>query len=292
MMKIGFNEATARDCSTLEEDILLCEQAGFDAIELRIDMLKAYLQDHSRAELLAMLRSKRICPVNLNAIYPYAELFSDGDDPEKRACFLEDFEFACELAQYTGAKALVLCPPLLPDRRGCFPGTLEAQNQMNVRIISGLCDRIAHRDIRLCFEIVGASYSSCRTIAQAQEILRRVHDPRVGLTIDSYNIYMGDLDKRFSAIQQLRAEEIFVAHINDADWVPEDQLGDQSRRCFCGSGFLDLDAYLTQLKKIGYEGVVSIETFRPEYWARTARWVIDEAYRTTYGAMKHSQCLE
>ena len=38
-MFISYNEACARDCSTLEQDLVLCEKAGFDYIEIRLDML-------------------------------------------------------------------------------------------------------------------------------------------------------------------------------------------------------------------------------------------------------------
>jgi len=37
--------------------------------------------------------------------------------------------------------------------------------------------------------------------------------------------------------------------------------------------------------------MVSVETFRPEYWAKTPEWVIENAYRTTYAALEKNQCL-
>lgn len=42
-MKTSYNEACARDCSTLEQDLSLCEKAGFDYIEIRLDMLRGWL---------------------------------------------------------------------------------------------------------------------------------------------------------------------------------------------------------------------------------------------------------
>ena len=111
------------------------------------------------------------------------------------------------------------------------------------------------------------------------------------MTVDTYNLYMGTLDSSFSDMAILRAEDILIAHINDADYVPLEALGDQSRRCFPGEGFLDMDAYLRSLLNIGYDGVVSVETFRPEYWAKPAEWVIGEAYRTTHAAMERNGCL-
>ncbi len=290
-MKIGFNEATARDCSTLEMDVELCEAAGFDAIEIRIDMLKSYLKNHSKEELKALLVGRRIQPINLNAIYPYAGLFSAADDPERRERFLEEFRFACGAARFIGANALVLCPPLMADRKTPFDLPEEEQTRMNVGIVSRLAKIAADTDTKLCFEIVGAPYSSCRSVAQARAILKGVNMPNVGLAVDSYNIYMGNLDDSFADVRSLCPEEIFVAHINDADYVPPEQIGDQSKRCFCGRGVLNVAAYLDSLRHTGYNGVVSIETFRPEYWQRAATWVIGEAFRTTSMALRDNHCL-
>ena len=54
---------------------------------------------------------------------------------------------------------------------------------------------------------------------------------------------------------------------------------------------MDTDSFLQTLKCCGYDGMVSVETFRPEYWAKTPEWVIENAYRTTYAALEKSQCL-
>ena len=34
--------------------------------------------------------------------------------------------------------------------------------------------------------------------------------------------------------------------------------------------------------------MVSVETFRPEYWAKSPEWVIENAYRTTAEAVRKS----
>ena len=79
-MKIGFNEATSRDCSTLERDLELCEQLGFDYIEIRYDKLYEYLRTHTMQELRDFFASSRIKPHAVNALYLYPELFTEGDN--------------------------------------------------------------------------------------------------------------------------------------------------------------------------------------------------------------------
>ena len=60
----------------------------------------------------------------------------------------------------------------------------------------------------------------------------------------------------------------------------------QDKRCFAGTGVVDTDSFLQTLKCCGYDGMVSVETFRPEYWAKTPEWVIENAYRTTREALE------
>ena len=79
-MFISYNEACARDCSTLEQDLVLCEKAGFDYIEIRLDMLTDYLKRHTVEELAAFFCTSRLKPHAFNALYLYPEFLSEGDD--------------------------------------------------------------------------------------------------------------------------------------------------------------------------------------------------------------------
>ena len=67
-MKTSYNEACGRDCSTLEQDLELCEQAGFDYIEIRLDLLRGY----PLAAVLGHLQSRREAAPDI----PAAELFT------------------------------------------------------------------------------------------------------------------------------------------------------------------------------------------------------------------------
>lgn len=67
-MKISYNEACAKDCSTLEKDLTLCEKAGFDFIEIRLDMLRKYLLDHTLEDLKAFFSKSKIKPHAFNLL--------------------------------------------------------------------------------------------------------------------------------------------------------------------------------------------------------------------------------
>lgn len=83
-MKICYNEANALNCknASLETDVEECWRSGFEAIELRFDMLRAYLAQHSLDELKALFGKYPIQPAGINALCcPHAA--SGGRDHQR-----------------------------------------------------------------------------------------------------------------------------------------------------------------------------------------------------------------
>lgn len=68
MLKLGYNEATCKENSTVENDLLLCEKYGYDYIELRLDMLQEYLKTHTVDDLKAFFAKSHIKPFAFNSI--------------------------------------------------------------------------------------------------------------------------------------------------------------------------------------------------------------------------------
>lgn len=95
-MKTSYNEACARDCSTLEKDLALCEKAGFDYIEIRLDLLRGWLKEHTVEQLKEFFKTHRLKPHAINAVYLHQGMLPDEtpdwDDPA-----MQDFKLACEV---------------------------------------------------------------------------------------------------------------------------------------------------------------------------------------------------
>ena len=291
-MKISYNEACARDCSTLELDLELCEQAGFDFIEIRLDMLTDYLSGHSVEELAAFFQSSRLRPHAFNALYLYPEFLGPQDDFKRQKALLAEFELACRTGKAIGSHHLIVVPPLRRDPDGGpYIWNAEDTVQNCVRILKELGRRATPWEMMLCFELVGFERSSVRSIAMADQIVRTVNLPNVGFVFDSYNIYLNGGCNDFSEIKTVQAEKIMAVHLMSGDDVPPNQRG-QDKRWFCGSGVVNTDSFLRTLKEAGYNGMVSVETFRPEYWRRSPEWVIKSAYQTTRAALEKNHCLD
>ncbi len=290
-MKISYNEACARDCSTLEQDLELCEKVGFDYIEIRLDMLVKYLEKHSVDELASFFKTNRIKPHALNALYLYPEFLSEDDDEEKQRALMNEFLIGCMVGKAIGSHYFIIVPPLQRDPKGGpYRGSWEQTFNSCVRILKSLSDIAYKYDMNLCFELVGFERSSVRSIENADKIVRAVDRSNVGFVFDSYNIYLNGGKNNFEKLKSVQKEKIFAIHMMSADDVDQSEMG-QDKRCFCGRGVVDTDLFLRTLKDIGYDSMVSVETFRPEYWQKTPHWVIENAYITQKTALEQNGCL-
>jgi 2-keto-myo-inositol isomerase len=66
---------------------------------------------------------------------------------------------------------------------------------------------------------------------------------------------------------EIEAQKVFVFHINDVEERPLETIED-AHRLLPGEGVIPLDEILIRMKHIGYNGLCSVELFRPEYWER------------------------
>ena len=286
-MKTSYNEACGRDCSTLEQDLELCEQTGFDYIEIRLDLLRGYLQNHTLEQLRAFFDTSRLKPHAINAVYLRQGMLP-GEEISWEEPAMQDFKLACETCQAIGSRFVIVVPPLDPS--GVFTGDVDAAQQDCVSILKKLSALARPYGVRLCFELVGLRKSCVRDIGSVDRIVRAVDQDNVGFVFDSYNIYLNGRCNDFSGLRAVPPEKIFAVHLMSADDVPEDQMG-QDKRCFPGRGVVDTDAFLQTLRACGYEGMVSVETFRPEYWAQSPRWVVENAYSSLRQALQANGCL-
>ena len=147
-MKTSYNEACARDCSTLEKDLALCEKAGFDYIEIRLDLLRGWLKEHTVEQLKEFFKTHRLKPHAINAVYLHQGMLPDEtpdwDDPA-----MQDFKLACEVGSAIGSGYVIIVPPLDPS--GVFTGDAAAAEQECIRILKKLSALARPYGMKLCF---------------------------------------------------------------------------------------------------------------------------------------------
>lgn len=252
-MKIAFNGATTMTAD-LETDIRAAAAAGYDLVELRSNKLYDYLEDHSVEDLKVLLAETGIGVLSINTL-EHITWRSDED----YAAIKQECAKLCEIS------AAIDCPYVLsvPGALRQGPKTDDETIEESVRVLNELAEIAEPFGIKIGFEFLGEAGNSVQTLDLGSKIVNLVGRDSVGNVIDTYHFYAGG--STFGALENLDPKKLFIFHVNDAEDLPKEQLND-SKRLYPGLGILPIKEIKAHLDGIGYDGPVSVEIFRPEYW--------------------------
>ncbi len=275
----SYNMATTMKSSTMENDIVLAAKAGFRHIELRKEKLLNYLQrGGTLTALKTLLEDNDIKPMCINALADIS--FHKG---QARITVQELCHFLCYAGQF------VSCPDL--EVIAAFGAPTDDREEVTAEtagVLAELSKIAADYHMRLALEYMGVPKNSVRTYAHAMEIVQRSGADNVGLLVDTWHHFAGG-----STPEELLgpgSDKIFTVHIGDAP----DKAPLTLRRNECiwpGDGAAPIPEMLRNLKKVGYEGIVSVEIFDPGVQAMDPEACIPLAYRRTAQAMKEAGVL-
>ncbi|MBQ9015604.1 MAG: sugar phosphate isomerase/epimerase [Firmicutes bacterium] len=265
MKLLGFNEATCKENSSVEQDLLLCEKHGYDYIELRLDMLQEYLKDHTTEDLKAFFATSHLQPFAFNSIEDI-----NFRSPEEWEELVKLFTFGCEIAAEIGNPYMIVVPTMTPEY--CTK-TEEEVFEDSVQVLQRLAEIASPYGVKLSFEPIGDKRWCCNSIRQALEIVEAVDRDDVGLTVDCINFYMHDKCSDLEMIRRIPKEKLFVFHLNDCEDLPLGVL-DHCHRIMPGQGTIPIADIIAAVDDVGYEGPACLELFRPEYWEMDPEEVI------------------
>ena len=251
-MKIALNGATTMHAD-LETDIKAASAAKFDLIEIWAAKLREFLKLNTTSDLKKLLDENNIEPYSINSI----EHITFRND-ENYAKIKAETEELSKIASEIGCPYIVVVPGKLPENT-----TKEEITEESVRVLNELGDIAEKFNVSLAFEFLGQTDCSVQTLDFCSEIVEKVNRENIGNVLDTFHFYAGN--STFEAIENLKPEKLFIFHINDAENLPREQLTD-AHRLYPGTGILPIKEIKARFDKIGYDRMVSIEIFRPEYW--------------------------
>ena len=251
-MKIALNGATTMHAD-LVTDIKAASAAGFDLIELWASKLRKFLQTNTPADLKRLLDEAKLEPYSINSIEHIT--FRSSEDYEKIRAETEELS---AIAGEIGCPYIVVVPGKLPE--GATKDEIIAES---VNVLNELADIAEKHNVSLAFEFLGQTDCSVQTLDLCNEIVEKVDRPNIGNVLDTFHFYAGN--STFEAIDSMKPEKLFIFHINDAEDFPKAELTD-AHRLYPGTGILPIREIKAHFDKIGYDRMVSIEIFRPEYW--------------------------
>ena len=274
-MKLALNGATTMKAD-LATDVRAAVAAGFDYVEIWAAKLREFLKENSVADLKILFDQAGIKPLSINSIEHIT--FRDP-------AAYKEIKTQCE--ELSSIAAAIGCPYIVVVPGKSPPGRLSSYEviEESVRVLRELASIGERHGVSLAFEFLGQKDCSVQTLELADEIVVKVNRRNIGLVIDSFHFHAGG-----STVKMIDAHDpkrLFIFHINDAENLPPDQLTD-AHRLLPGLGILPLREIIGAFRRIGYDGVASVEIFRPEYWERDPFELAREAKTAVEGVLLKS----
>ena len=204
-MELCFNEMTVMKNGTLPEDIALCAQAGFSAVELRKGTLLRYLRGGGTLEALRQtLEEQHVRAASLNALESVSFQTKAGGRMLRE---LSDWCFAACRVLGCGCME-VIASFHVPEGTSAAAICRETADSL-----LRLSDAAADYGVRLALEFMAVPDSSVQTFAQCAEILDTVDRANVGMLLDTWHFCAGG--SRPEELSALRGDRLFMVHVSD-----------------------------------------------------------------------------
>lgn len=241
---------------SLVEEIEIAAKAGYSGIEPWIREIRQYQETGGKLKDL----KRRIADAGLTVESAIGFASWIVDDDQERAQGLETAKQDMELVKQIGGARIAAPPVGATNQRDLdlFKAADRYRALLELGEKTGVTPQV---------EVWGFSKSLSRLGETAFVAIESGHKDAC-LLPDVYHIYKGGSD--FAGLSFINGRSIHVFHMNDypAD-LPRETISDK-HRVYPGDGVAPLQDILSMLHASGFQGVLSLELFNPEYWKQDA----------------------
>ena len=257
------NTATIRGQKLgIEREVEIAGEAGYSGIEPWVSDVEKY---RDAGGSLPDLRAKIVdAGLTVESAIGFADWISD--DPGKRAAGLEQAKRDMALMKSIGGLRIA-APPV--GGRTEQIADLDAVAER----YAALCDVGAEEGVVPQLEVWGFA-ATLSKLGEAVYVAAEAGRPNATLLLDAYHLHRGG--SGFDGLHLLGPQSMAVFHLNDypAD-PPAPELNDKDR-VMPGDGDAPLDELFETFRSIGFTGVLSLELFNPDLWAKDPLAVAEE----------------
>jgi 4-hydroxyphenylpyruvate dioxygenase len=231
-------------------DVVAFAAAGFRGMEVWLTKLESHLERHPADETRRLLVDHGMALAA--ASYQGGLLLSQG---EARKAHFDHFRRRLELCQVLGIPTLVLVAD--------FAQAIDATAlQRAVVSLAQAGQWAAAFDVRLALEFRGTE-AFCSSLDTAVALVAQCGQPNVGVCLDAFHFYKGP--SKPEDLELLTRENLAFVQLCDVAGVPRELMTD-SDRIFPGEGDFRTEILVNALRRINYEGWVSLELMNPTLW--------------------------
>ncbi|MEM9829763.1 MAG: sugar phosphate isomerase/epimerase family protein [Bacteroidota bacterium] len=247
------------------KELEVAAEAGFDAVEVWINGLQAYLDSGGS---LSDLR-KRIDDLGLTiaSAIGFAQWIVDDDSVRQQA--VEQLKREMDMLAQIGC-ARIAAPPMGATKE---PGLDLMKAAERYRIILELGDSLG---VIPQLEVWGFS-ANLHRLGQTMFVAVESQHPKARILPDIYHLYKGGSE--FNGLKLLSGSAIEIFHINDYPAQPSRDQMDDSYRVYPGDGVAPVTEVLQDLRKTGAGKILSLELFNKDYWQQDALTVATTGLR-------------
>jgi len=256
--------------SPFEKDVEDFAAGACGAIEIWLGKLETYLESHTVDDVRALLdRHEMAAPV---ASFQ-GGLFTRSE--EARREHWAHFRRRLELCQKLGVATLVIVADVA--------GPLERPDVEQVtQSLAEAANAAGEHDVRLALEFQARSALG-NNLETAAALVAECGSPHLGLCLDVFHYHAGP--SKTEDLAYVTRDNLFHVQLSDLVGTLREFAADADR-ILPGDGEVPLGTLVEHLRRIGYEGYVSLEVMNPNIWAVPARQVGEigmTAMRTALG---------
>jgi sugar phosphate isomerase/epimerase len=237
---------------SLEEEIELAADAGYDGVEVWIRRIRKYVEDGG--SLADMKKRIRDLGLTVEGAIGFAAWMVE--DPDRRAEGMKHLREDMELVAAIGGTRIA-APPAGANREAI--DDLEAI----ARRYAAILELGRSTGVLPMLEIWGPSATLSR-LPEAAYVVTACDDPDASLLLDAYHLYKGG--SSFDGLRQLNGSKMSLFHLNDYPVDPPRETISDAHRVFPGDGVAPLGEILRTLYQTGFRGALSLELFNRTYW--------------------------
>lgn len=245
----------------LFSDINSASDAEFDVIEIWKEKLFKAIAEKSLHDISVELIKNALDPYSINSLEQatFSDNFADK---------FEKFEMLYVIAEQLRVKVIVVIPGFVKEEFS--EKEIKKETLRALREFSKLAKQYY---VKIGFEFLGEKDCSISRFSLARDIIQELNESNVGLVIDTYHFFKGG--SKLRELEDMKPENIFLVHVSNLDEV---EVAADHDRLMPGDGKLPIKEFFAVLRKIGYDGVVSVELFNGKYWEMDPKRIARESY--------------